>query len=288
LTSKRINQFEPWFDEEEKKELSKVVDSGWLQESALTREFEKIYADFVGAKYAVATTSGTIAIFLALKAYGVGPGDNVIVPDYTAIGTLNAVALTGAEVTIVDIKLADANIDADEIEKAVTADTKAIIAVHINGRPAEIDRIRKIGKNHDIKVIEDAAQCLGSRYNGTHLGTFAEMGCFSLATSKIITTGQGGMVVTSSPDLYTKLVQSTSIPDWYEGIGFNFKFTDLQAAVGIAQFRKLAYRLKRRLEMHKLYRELLGKHVSFMKTDMAGGIVPWYDDISREPRSCNR
>ncbi|MEM2139813.1 DegT/DnrJ/EryC1/StrS family aminotransferase [Nitrososphaera sp.] len=289
-TGKRINQFEPWFDEEEKKQLAQVIDSGWIQESKLTREFEKQYADFVGAKYAVSTTSGTIAIFMALKAYGIGPGDRVVVPDYTAIGTLNAVTLTGAAVDIVDVHGSDANMDPEAFAKAITPTTKAVIPVHINGRPAAMKRIMEIADKHGIRVIEDAAQCLGSKLDGKHLGTFVDMGCFSLATSKIITTGQGGMVVTSSEELFKKLVEvkdqgttarlkSTTIPDWYEGIGFNFKFTDLQAAVGIAQFKKLQSRLKRRLEMHRLYKELLGGLADFIPTETSRGIVPWYDDI---------
>lgn len=288
--NKRINQFEPWFDEEEKRQLAQVIDSGWIQESKLTREFERQYAEFVGSKYAVSTTSGTIAIFMALKAYGIGPGDRVIVPDYTAIGTLNAVALAGAAVDIVDVQKTDANISPEAVEKAITPSTKAVIAVHINGRPADMKRISEVASKNGVHVIEDAAQCLGSRLDGRHLGTFTDMGCFSLATSKIITTGQGGMVVTSSDELFTKLVEakdqgttarlkSTSIPDWYEGIGYNFKFTDLQAAVGIAQFKKLPSRIKRRLEMHKLYGELLSGVGEFIPTETSRGVVPWYDDI---------
>lgn len=296
---KRINQFEPWFDEEEKKQLAQVMDSGWIQESKLTREFERQYAEFVGAKYAVSTTSGTIAIFMALKAHGIGPGDRVVVPDYTAIGTLNAATLTGATVDIVDVQKSDANMSPAAFERAITPATRAVVPVHINGRSADMKRIQEIAGKHGIHVVEDAAQCLGSRLDGRHLGTFAGMGCFSLATSKIITTGQGGMVVTSSEDLFKKLVEikdqgttarlkSTSIPDWYEGVGFNFKFTDLQAAVGIAQFKKLGSRIKRRLEMHKLYRDLLRGAADFIPTETSRGIVPWYDDMlfrSTEQRS---
>lgn len=287
---KWINQFEPWFDDEEKNELNHVIDSGWLQESTLTRKFENTFASYVGSKYAIATTSGTIALFIALHANGIGSHDKVIVPDYTAIGTLNAVSLTGATVEIVDIDRQDGNMSVDSLEKSIDDSTRAIIPVHINGRPVQLEKITKIAKDHDIVVVEDAAQCLGSRKNSQHLGTFADVGCFSLATSKIITTGQGGMIVTSSKELFEKMIKckdqgtlarlkSTSIPDWYESIGFNFKFSDLQSAVGIAQFKKLGYRIKRRLEMQKLYEDLLSDLVEFFPTDISKGVVPWYHDV---------
>jgi perosamine synthetase len=287
---RRINQYEPWFDDEEKKQLQQVIDSGWIQESGLTRDFEKLFANFVGSKYAVATTSGTISLFMALRAYRIGYGDRVIVPDYTAIGTLNAVTMTGATVDIVDVQKVDANISTDAIEAAITPTTKAIIPVHINGRSADMNKILAIGREHGVYVIEDAAQCLGSRMNGIHLGTFSDIGCFSLATSKIITTGQGGMVVTNSEEIFTKLVElkdqgttarlnSTHIPDWYESIGFNFKFTDLQAAIGMAQFKKLNSRIRRRLEMNMLYQESLHDIVDFIPTKISQGILPWYDDV---------
>lgn len=286
----QIYQFEPWFGEEEKREVNRVIDSGWIQESKITRKFEKLFADFVGAKYAVATTSGTIALFLSLQAKGIGNGDRVIVPDYTAIGTLNAVSLTGAKVDLVDVELGDANISVKKVKNTITSKTKAIIPVHINGRPANVKEINEVAKKNNLAVIEDAAQCLGSRYNGAHLGTFSDIGCFSLATSKIITTGQGGMIITSSKKLFTKLVQlkdqgttarlkSKSIPDWYESIGYNFKLTDLQSAVGIAQFKKLHFRIKRRLKINKLYNEMLNQVVHFLPTETEKGIVPWYDDI---------
>lgn len=287
---KRINQFEPWFDEEEKKLLNLVIDSGWIQEGKLARKFEKTFAEFVGSKYAVTTTSGTSALFIALLSLGIGRGDRVIVPDYTAIGTLNAASMTGASVDIVDVKMTDANIDPKKIKNAITSKTKAIIPVHINGRPVDMKLIKEIAKKHNIHIVEDAAQCLGSRQNGKHLGTFSDVGCFSLATSKIITTGQGGVITTSSKKLYYKLVElkdqgttarlkTTSIPDWYPSIGFNFKFTDLQGAVGLAQFKKLSSRIKRRIEMHNLYLDLLDHIVDFIPTEIHKGVLPWYDDI---------
>jgi len=290
LKNKKIFQFEPWFDDEEKKILVDTIDSGWIQESSLTRKFEKKFSDFTGSKYAIATTSGTAALFLALQAYGIGHGDRVIAPDYTAIGTLNAISLTGAKVDLVDIKISDANIDPEQIKKVIHSNTKAIVPVHINGRIADMKTINEIANFHNLHVVEDAAQCLGSKFKGKHLGTFSKIGCFSLATSKIITTGQGGMLVTSSKKLFHKLVElkdqgttarlkTKSIPDWYPSTGFNFKITDLQAAVGLAQFKKLSFRINKRKKLHKLYLEYLENSLKFFHTDMKNGILPWYDDV---------
>lgn len=286
----RINQFEPYFDKDDSEEVARIIQSGWVQEGKKTREFEKQFADFVGTRFAVATTSGTIAISLAAFASGLRTGDEVLVPDYTAIGTLNGIGLTGARPILVDVRRSDCNIDPDEIEKYITPRTRAIVPVHINGRAADMKSISEISEKYNLAVIEDAAQCLGSRINGKHLGALSKVGCFSLATSKVITTGQGGMVVTDDESIFTRLVQfkdqgttarlsSTTIPDWYESTGFNFKFTDVQAALGISQMRKLEQRIQHIKHIFNLYQELLqGREVTFLETNMKSGLVPWYVD----------
>lgn len=287
---KRINQFEPWFGEEEIEELIKTVKSSWIIEHSRTRALEKIFADYVGAKYAVATTSGTMALALALMALRVGHGDEVIVPDFTFVATANAVKLTGATPVLADIKREDLTIDPSKIEKNMSDKTKAIIPVHFNGRPADMDRINQISKKHGLYVVEDCCQALGSRWKGRHLGTFSDIGCFSLTTTKIVTTGQGGMMVTDSSELYERMarlkdhgraerVDLKPVEDYHPEIGFNFKLTDLQAAVGLAQFSKLDWRVNRIKEIYALYRKELREieSLTFLDMDLAEN-TPWYVD----------
>jgi len=288
---KRINQFEPWFGEEEIKELADTIRSTWIIEHTRTRKLEEIFANYVGSRYAVATTSGSMALSLALMALGVGFGDEVIIPDFTFIGTANAVKMVGANPVFADIKKENLNIDPDEVGKKINDKTKAIIPVHLNGRSCDMDRINEIADENGLYVIEDASQTLGSRWRGRHLGTFSQIGCFSLATTKIITTGQGGMLVTDDDKLYERIqrlkdhgrfdrAKLKPVRDYHPVIGFNFKFTDLQAAVGLAQFSKLEWRVQRMKEIYKLYLNELKEigSIKFIKTDLKE-TTPWYIDV---------
>jgi perosamine synthetase len=287
-----IQQWEPLVGEEEKAELIRTIDSGWIIEAQRTWQFERIFADYMGTKYAVATTSGTISLLLALMAVEVEPGDEVIIPDFTFIATANAVRMTGARPVLVDVKLNDITIMESEIESKITPKTKAIVPVHINGRPADMSSIRKIASQHGLWVIEDAAQAIGSRLNGQLLGTFGDLGCFSLATTKIITAGQGGIVLTNSEELYHRLIRLKDHGrlkrswNYHPAFGLNFKFTDLQAAVGLAQFPKLENRLSRMKETFSVYRENLSDlpGVRFWDLDLAGGVSPWFVDGQFERR----
>ncbi|MBS7654463.1 DegT/DnrJ/EryC1/StrS family aminotransferase [Candidatus Bathyarchaeota archaeon] len=281
---RRIRQFEPSFGEEEKKAVIDVIESGWINEGPKAKELETLFSSFVGSKYAVATMNGTIALALALMAVGIGRGDEVIVPDFTFVATANAVKLVGAEPVLVDIKQDDFTMDPDHFLSSITEKTRAVIPVHLNGRPADMKRIREIAEDKGIIVVEDAAQAIGSRTNGKYLGTFSKAGAFSLATTKIITTGQGGIVVTDDPEIHERLRRlkdhgRLDKSDHHPYIGYNFKLTDLQAAVGIAQFKKLNGRIQRSRELLKLYREELEniKGITFPETKPE--TVLWYVDI---------
>lgn len=281
-----INQIEPWIDEKEKEAMAKYLDSdGWLTEFRKTREFEKILADYVKVEYASVVPNGTIALFVALKALGIGQGDKVIVPYYTMIASVNAIVLAGAEPILVDINSDDLCLDLKQVEESITFQTKAIMLVSIGGRCPNIKRFVELAEKYRIFLIEDACQSLGSRYDGKYLGTFGQIGCFSFSPHKIITTGQGGALVTNDKELYQKILR---LKDFgriegkmnYEDIGYNFKFTDLQAVIGIEQIKKIEWRVKRKKEIYHFYKDLLKgiKEIRFIDTNLED-TAPWFIDI---------
>jgi perosamine synthetase len=251
-----IPWWQPQCGKEELKEVEKVIKSNFLNEGDVTARFEEEFADFCCADYGVAVTNGTSALALSLMAYGIGQGDEVLVPDFTFIATVNAVTLTGAKPVLCDISPFDFNIDPYRLE--VTSRTKAIIPVHINGRLANMEVIRKIAKEYNLKIVVDACEAIGCKVE--------ETACFSFAPTKIITTGQGGIIVTNDPELHLRLkelknqgrpMRGSGGDDVHPSIGFNFRMTNLQAAVGIAQLDKLYKRLARMREIYQIYAELL-------------------------------
>ena len=279
-------------DNDEKKELNSVIDSGWFTEAAKTRQFEKMIADFVGVKYACAVTSGTTALYVGLKALGIGRGDEVIVPDLTFVASPNAVEAVGAKPILVDIEQDSLNFDLKKIKQSITKQTRAIMPVDFNGRPVDIKNIRKLANQHNLSLIEDAAHGLGCFYDKKHVGTMSDIGVFSFSTPKIITTGQGGMIVTNNKNLYEKCMglkdfgrkigakkKMMSAFD-HDEIGYNFKFTEFQAAVGISQMKKLSSRIKIKKKMFKMYQEELENisDIEFVGTDLKK-ITPWMIDI---------
>ena len=284
---KRINQMEPWIGEEEKRAMIEYLDSGgWLTEFKKTREFEQMIADYVGSKYASVVNNGTVSLVIALTALGIGRGDEVIVPDYTMIASANAVVLASAKPVLVDIDRTNLCLDLDLVEKAITPKTKAMMLVTINGRYPKMEKFVDFANEQNLYLIEDAAQSLGSRYNGKHMGTFGDVGSFSFSAPKVITTGQGGTLVTDDKELYHRILRikdfgrSQGGVDYHETMGYNFKFTDLQAVIGIEQMKKLDWRVKRKKEMYKLYRDLLEdvEGIEFIDTNLAN-TSPWFIDI---------
>lgn len=284
--SKAIQQIEPWVGEEEVREVTAVIRSGWITEAGKTREFEEVLARYVGSRYASVVSNGTVSLFIALVALGIGKDDEVIVPDFTMIASANAIILTGAKPVFVDIDKETLCLNLDQTEEKITKKTRAIMPVPLNGRSADMDRLLEIAKRRKLFIIEDAAQALGCYFKNKHLGTFGDVGSFSFSTPKVITTAQGGAVVTNNQKLYKRMVQ---IRDFgrnnrnsqdHEIVGYNFKFTDLQAALGVSQMRKLPWRLKRKKEMYRLYQKELGKipEITFIKTDLTQ-TSPWFIDI---------
>ena len=285
---KRINQMEPWIGEEEKRALIEYLDSGgWLTEFKKTREFEQMIADYVvGSKYVSVVNNGTVSLVVAIMALNIKGEDEVIVPDYTMIASANAVILAGAKPVLVDIDRTNLCLDLDTVEEAIAPRTKAIMLVTINGRYPEMEKFVEFANDNDLFLIEDAAQSLGSRYNGKHLGTFGDVGSFSFSAPKVITTGQGGALVTDDEELYHRILKikdfgrSQGGVDYHETMGYNFKFTDLQAVIGIEQMKKLDWRVKRKKEMYKLYKDLLEdvEGIEFIDTNLED-TSPWFIDI---------
>ena len=284
---KRINQMEPWIGEEEKQAIIAYLDAGgWLTEFKKTRDFEQMIADYTGSRFAIVVANGTVSLTTAILALGLGPGDQVLVPDFTMLASATAVSLAGAEPVFVDVNPTDWCVDLDQVERAITPRTRALMLVSINGRSPDMARAIDLCQHHKLHLIEDAAQSLGSWHKGKHLGTWGQIGSFSFSAPKVITTGQGGALVTDDPVLAEKMRKIKDFgrrqagEDFYETVGFNFKFTDVQAVIGIEQMKKLAWRADRKKEMFRLYQQELAavESVRFPVTDLAE-VSPWFIDV---------
>ncbi len=276
--------------------VREVLDSNYLNDGEVTTKFENAIATLVGAKHAVATTSSTSALFLALAALGVGPGDEVLVPDMTFIATANAVALTGATPVLVDIDRSTLNMDPEACARAITAKTRAIMPVHVSGRAADLTAIGAIARQHGLPIVEDAAEALTSRAGGRALGTIGNAGCLSFSPNNTITTGHGGMVLTDDDALQVRLrelkdqgrpVRGTGGDDVHASIGYNFKLTNLHAAIGIGQLAYLPERVARQRRTYQQYADGLAglPGVRLCGFDLEGGEVPQWVDAVVEQRS---
>jgi len=274
-TRPHIPLAKPFFSDEEFRLVAETIQSGWVTQGPRVAEFESAVADYVGATEAVAVSSGTAGLFLSLKVLGVGPGDEVIVPSLSFIATANAIIHVGADPVFVDIDPRTFNIDPTRIESAVTSRTRAIIPVDQLGMPAMMDEVRQIASRRGVPIVEDAACALGSRYRGRHVGQFADLTCFSFHPRKIVVAGEGGMITTNDRELASRLRrlrhQGMMISDLerhradrvlietYPEVGYNFRLSDVQAAIGIAQMAKLELQLaKRRAIANRYAQELAG------------------------------
>jgi perosamine synthetase len=261
---------------EELERVREVIESGWLTQGPRVAEFERLVAEYVGARHAVAVSSCTTALHLALLALGVGPGDEVIVPSLSFIATANAVRYVGATPVFAEVDPRTYNLDPADAERRVTPLTRAIMVVHQIGLPADIDAFLEIGRKHGIKIFEDAACALGSRYEDRPIGAHTEMACFSFHPRKVICTGDGGMITTNNPAYAEQLrllrQHGMNVPDTarhgarsviieeYPILGYNFRLTDLQAAVGIEQMKRLDDLVSRRVELAARYNRLLSDY----------------------------
>ena len=263
----------PFFDEKELQKVKECLESGWVTQGPMVQQFENEFRKVHNSEYAVAVSSCTAALHIAMLALGIKRGDEVIVPAYTWITSASCVEYVGADVRFVDVVKDTMNIDPDKIEEAITNKTKAIVAVHLFGNPANMDEIMDIARRHGLYVIEDCACAIGTSYKGKKVGTIGNIGCFSFHPRKAITTGEGGMCSTDDRQLFEKLLQyrnhGASVvrkgaeygkPYYmgiYDDVGYNLRLSDIQAAVGIAQFDKLDRLLKDRKNSAEYYIEKL-------------------------------
>jgi dTDP-4-amino-4,6-dideoxygalactose transaminase len=250
----------PFFDRQEIEELKEVLNSGQWTEGSKTSEFEKIIADYVGVSEAVAVTSATTALYLSLYALGIKRKDEILVSDFTFPATANVVLHCGAKPILVDVKPDTFNLDVNDCKKKLTKDTKALIVVHALGQSCEMDEIIEFANEKDLLVIEDAACALGASYDSKMCGSFGIAGCFSFHPRKSISTGEGGMITTNDKELAAKMRLLRSHGGIREGYrssfvipGFNFKMSEFQAAVGIAQFKKLEKMLAAKKKIAEVY-----------------------------------
>ncbi len=241
----------------EKEAILRVLDSGCLAQGSEVEAFEKEFADFCNANYAVATSSGTTALHLALLSLGIGVGDEIITTPFSFIASSNSILYIGAKPVFCDIDEKTFNIDPAKIEKLVTEKTKAILPVHLYGQPADMPRILDIAKNHNLKIIEDACQAHGAKINGQLVGRFGDAACFSFYPTKNMTTGEGGVVLFKDRKAYEKAVMirahGMKVRYHHEILGYNFRMTDIQASIGREQLKKLPNFNKRRQTNAKFF-----------------------------------
>jgi perosamine synthetase len=264
MSERRIPVAAPALVGREREYVLDCIDSTWISSNgSYLQRFESAFAKFCGVRHAIACCNGTVAIHLALMAHGLTAGDEVIVPTLTYVATANPVLYCGARPVFVDSEPQTWNMDPERIEAAITPRTRGIIAVHLYGHPADMDPILDLAQRHGLWVIEDAAEAHGAQYKGRLAGSMGSLSTFSFYGNKIITTGEGGMVVTDDETMAAKVRQlrgQGQDPDrryWFPILGFNYRMTNIEAAIGLAQLEQIDWHLSRRREIAGWYREEL-------------------------------
>jgi perosamine synthetase len=291
-----ISWWHPVLGDEEAEAVARVLASGFPNDGEVTEQFAARIASIAGASHGIGVSSGSAAIYCALAACGVGPGDEVIVPDLTFVATANAVRLAGARPVLADIRPQDFSLDTSAVENALTAKTRAIVPVHVNGRGGSIEEIVALAGRHGLAVVEDAAEALGSRLSGRPLGSFGDAAAFSFAPTKVVTTGQGGVVVSDDPGVARRVrelkdqgraTRGTGGADAHPVFGFNFKLTNVQAAIGLIQLERLDERLAHLRALEDWYAkefEGLEPEVRLVGGDRDGGEAHNWVDVLVDDR----
>jgi perosamine synthetase len=255
---------QPLLSQRELDYVSDAVKSGWVSSLGhYVDKFEESFAAFCGTRYAVSVGNGTVGLHLAMKVLGIGPGDEVIVPDLTFVATGNTVVTAGATPVMVDVSPDSWCIDPDKIAAAITPRTRAIIPVHLYGHPADMPRIMALAGKHGLHVIEDAAEAHGAKIAGRCVGSLGHCGVFSFYGNKIITSGEGGMITTDDPEIYARArflrdhAMSKDIRYWHTEVGYNYRMTNIQAALGLAQLEQIGEFITARADILAAYRARL-------------------------------
>ena len=284
MLKNKISWWKINFDNYDKDYLLKAFNSRKLSQGPFTQILENKIKKKLNVKYSCAVTSGTSSLMLAIYSLGLKPGDEVIVPNRTWVATAHAAKVLGLKVVLCDVKKSAPIIDETKISKLITKKTKAIICVHLNGRACDVYKIKKIIKKKNIFIIEDSAQAFFSKNGNKYLGTYGDIGCFSFAMTKILPTGQGGLIVTNKKNLFEKikLIKNHGVVDNFtekwERPGFNFKFSDILASIGISQFSKIEKRKTKLINLYLLYKKLTKnlKDIRIIDVNIKNGEVPLY------------
>lgn len=257
---RRIPVYQPHFSGKERDYVLDCLDSRWISSRGeYIEQFEKACANFIDAKFACAVSNGTTALHLALAGLGIGAGDEVIVPTFTYVASVNAIKYVGATPVFCECDRVTWQLDPADVAARITNKTRAIMVVHLYGQPAPMPVLMQIAKANNLVVVEDAAEALGSRIGQQHVGTFGDVGTFSFYGNKTLTTGEGGLVVTNNPILHGEMTLlkgqyvSPTRRYWHEKVGFNFRMTNIQAAIGLGQFADLDWVIERKRQIASLY-----------------------------------
>ena len=285
---------EPYLNGNELKYVQEAVTSNWISsQGKFIEKFEKEFANFCGVQYASGVCNGTVALHLALVALDIGPGDEVIIPNFTMISTALCVCYTGAIPVFVDADPKTWNIDVEKIEEKITDKTKAILAVHIFGNPCDMNAINEIAQKHGLRIVEDAAEAHGAEYRGVKTGALSDIAAFSFYANKNLTTGEGGMVVTQSQKLYDKCRYFKNVCFPLDGkrefihkhLGFNYRMSNLHAAIGLAQVEKAYDYREQRIKNNAFYKQRLGhvEGITFPEDEAESLNVHWMNAVLIDP-----
>ena len=271
---------EPDIGNKEREYMNKAFDSGWISsKGSFISRFEDEFAEFSGTKYAVSCSNGTTALHLAVRALCIRDGDEVIVPNLTFASPANVVIYERGKPVLVDVDRKYWGVDPEEVSKCITDKTKAIIVVHLYGHPADMDKIMHLAKMHNLKVIEDCAEAHGSTYKGKRVGSIGDIGCFSFYGNKIITTGEGGMITTNDEELAEKIRvlrdhgMQPSKRYWHKEVGYNYRMTNIQAAIGLAQMESITEKILKRKWIARKYSEHIGDEAELQFE------MPWASNV---------
>ena len=284
----KVNQFDPFLTTEEIKSVIGTIQDNWITEGKKTAQLQEMLQNYCNVKHVIMLPNGTMALYVALKIVGIGPGDEVIVPAFTFIGSATSVTLTGAKPVFCDVNLDDFNMNTENLKKCLSPRTKVIMPVHIYGQAVKkMDQVMAIAKDKKLLIVEDAAQGLGTTFGRQHVGTFGEVGCISFYADKTITMGEGGALLTNDDVLADRCRYFKNQGRLNRGsfihpqMGFNFRITDLQAAIGVIQMKKLKMIINRKAQNESLYKKFLKdcSHVKFPVNTKVGKRVPFRINI---------
>ncbi len=294
MSDKIYRVCEPFLNGNETKYVMDAVSTGWISSSgSYVNKFEEEFAKYCDVRHGIAVCNGTVALHLAMAALGIGKGDEVIIPAFTMIATAFAVCYTGAVPVFVDADKDTWNIDVTKIEEKITPRTKAIIPVHVFGNPCDMDAITEIARKHNLYIVEDAAEAHGATYKGRKVGSFSDIACFSFFANKNVTTGEGGMCVTNDDNMARQCRYFKNVcfnPDGprdylHQDIGFNYRMSNIHAALGLAQTEKADEYKKMRMTNHSLYKKYLSDidGIIFQKDEESSENVGWMNTIIIDP-----